>query len=71
MAEFFVEQRQTGVQTYVVEAHSRAEAIRLVKEGDGHAVGFKIVGTIACTAIKNEEGDYLPELTVARHARRQ
>lgn len=48
--EFYVDQRQTGVQTWHVVAKSKAEAIRKIRAGEGTAVAFEIVRTGSYTA---------------------
>jgi hypothetical protein len=53
---YIVAQRQTGIQTYLVEASSKAEAIRIARSGEGDAVSFEIVGTGAYTAIRESGG---------------
>lgn len=47
---YFVTQRQTGEQTYLVEATSKADAIQKARNGDGDPVDFQIIKTGGCTA---------------------
>jgi len=57
LQEYIVEQRQVGTQTYVVHAHSKAEAIRLARNGDATPIGFEIDSTGACRADATGAGD--------------
>ena len=45
MPEFYVEQRQTAAQGWTVEATSKADAIRRVRNGEGEALSFEITST--------------------------
>lgn len=42
MTTYYVNFRESAVITEVVEAKSKAEAIRFVKDGQGERVGFEI-----------------------------
>lgn len=53
--QFIVEQRQVGGQCWIVEATSRADAIRRVKAGDGQAASFEITSTGAYSAWPTHE----------------
>ena len=55
--EYIVEQRMVGTQTYIVHATSKAEAIRIVRAGDGDSVGFEINYGGAYTATATGAGD--------------
>ncbi|WP_217181565.1 hypothetical protein [Streptomyces sp. AC495_CC817] len=57
LQEYIVEQRQTGTQSYVVHAHSKAEAIRLAKAGDADSIAFEIDGTGGWRAEATGAGD--------------
>lgn len=54
--DFYVTQRQIGEQSWHVLARSKAEAIRLVKEGQGEPVSFEIVSVQASLRV-DEEGE--------------
>ena len=45
MPEFYVEQRQTAAPGWVVEATSKVDAIRRVRNGEGEALSFEITST--------------------------
>lgn len=57
MPEFYVEQRQSGKQLWVVEAGSREEAIRIVQAGDGDPVDYSIDRWGAYSAKKSQPSE--------------
>ena len=54
MAEFYVEQRLSGRQLWVVEAASKTEAIRRIQAGEGEAIDFSIDRRGGYTATRAE-----------------
>lgn len=58
MAEYIVERMLYGKQTYMVEAASKAEAIRKVRSGDAEDVSFEIVSAAqTMTATRTNQSD--------------
>lgn len=67
MSTYYVNFRESAVVTEVVEARSKAEAIRLVKVGQGERVGFEIDETRFPTSFEAMPEEQSADVEVGSH----